>query len=204
MDGAVGHIREPLVFPPQGDVLRAERRRAKPGELVFGGAPVPPMALIGDGHDVHITGSTHKANGIRDVNTEHVHDVLVRRLVAKIADEREALTRLDVRFMDDARAAVVSFGATARPALGAVMRAREQGHRVGFVRLVNVWPFPGPALRALLKDVELVLVPEMNLGQLSRELERFAGDRVASLSKIGGLAHSVREIHAALMEKIHA
>ena len=204
MDGAIGHIREPLLFPAHADVKRAERRRAKPGESAFGGAAVPPMALIGDGQDVHITGSTHKANGIRDVNSEQVHDVLVRRLVAKIADEREALTRLDTRFMDGARIAVVSFGAAARPALGAVMRAREQGHAVGFIRLVNVWPFPGPALRALLRDVDCVLVPEMNLGQLSRELERVAGEKVSCLSRIGGIAHSVREIHDALLEKIHA
>jgi 2-oxoglutarate ferredoxin oxidoreductase subunit alpha len=202
MDGAVGHIREPLVFPAFSESSIAPRRRAKPGELHFGGEPVPPMAQIGDGLDVHITGSTHKPNGIRDVNSEPVHDELVRRLCAKIGDAREALTRVEHRHLEDARVAVVSFGATARPALGAVEAARREGARAGFLRLVNLWPFPGPALRRLLGHVERVLVPEMNLGQLNRELERVLDCEVVPLSKIGGVAHSQREILRPLMEAL--
>jgi len=202
MDGAVGHIREPLSYPTFTEQLLAPRRRAAAGEPVFGGQAVPPMAQIGDGQNVHITGSTHKPNGIRDVNSRPVHEVLVRRLVDKIASAREELTRLDIRQMEGARVAVVSFGATARPALGAVERARAAGHPVGFIRLINLWPFPGPTLRAALADVDCVLVPEMNLGQLNRELERFVSCPVVPLSKIGGEAHTVAEIHGPLMERV--
>ena len=48
--------------------------------------------------------------------------------------------------------AVISLGATARPALGAVEAARAAGHPAGFIRLVNVWPFPGPAITELLAE----------------------------------------------------
>ncbi len=203
-DGAVGHIREPVDFPAFSPDHIAQRRRAQRGETSFGGEPVPPMALIGDHLDVHITGSTHKANGIRDVDTEHVHDVLVRRLCNKISDKREELTRLDVRHMQGARAAVVSFGAIARPAFGAVQAARREGLPVGFIRLVNLWPFPGPALERLLANVDMVFVPEMNLGQLSREIERVVSCPVHCLSKIGGTPHRVREILAPVREALHA
>ena len=200
-DGAVGHIREPLTYPEFSDELMAPRRRTKPGELAFGGGDkVPPMCQIGDGQFVHITGSTHKPNGIRDVETKSVHEELVYRLVDKITSARAELTRLDMRHMDGARTAVVSFGATARPALGAVERAREQGHDVGFIRLINTWPFPGPALKEALADVDRVLVPEMNLGQLNREIERFVSCPVIPVSKIGGVVHSVGEIHQRVME----
>ncbi len=202
MDGAVGHIREPLTYPAYSDDDIAPRPRATNGELVFGGSLVPPMAQIGDRQNVHITGSTHKPNGIRDVSTKEVHEELVLRLNEKITSSREALTRLDVRHMDGARVAVVSLGATARPALGAVERARAAGHPVGFIRLINIWPFPGPAIEKLLTDIDLVLVPELNLGQLSRELERFATCPVRCLSKIGGVVHNMEEIHTAVMEQM--
>lgn len=194
MDGAVGHLREPLTFPTFSDALIAPRPRARPGELAFGGQLVPPMAQIGDGSNVHITGSTHKPNGIRDVNSKPVHEELVLRLVDKLTSARETLTRLDLRHMDDAREVVIAFGATARPALGAVEAARAAGKRVGFIRLINLWPFPGPALETLLAGIERVWVPEMNLGQLAREVERFADCPVERLSKIGGVAHTVDEI----------
>jgi 2-oxoglutarate ferredoxin oxidoreductase subunit alpha len=201
-DGAVGHFREPLTFPTFSDELIPPRPRAEPGELAFGGAAVPPMAQIGDDQFVHITGSTHKANGIRDVNSKPVHDELVLRLVDKIASARQELTRLDVRRMEGARVAVVAFGSIARPALGAVLRAREAGHPVGFIRLVNLWPFPGPTLKDLLADLDCVLVPEMSLGQLNREIERFVSCPVVPVPKIGGVAHTVDEIHQPLLEQL--
>ena len=201
-DGAIGHIREPLRYPTYSEEALAPRPRAKEGDLVFGGQRVPPMAQLGDKLDVHITGSTHHPTGMRDVETKAVHEELVLRLVDKIERDREALTRLDVRHMDDAKVAVVSFGCAARPSLGAVEAAREAGHPVGFIRLVGMWPFPGPRLKELLADVDLVLVPEMNLGQVSRELERFVSCPVVRAPKIGGIVHSRDELLAKIMEVI--
>ncbi len=203
MDGAVGHIREALTFPVFSSEMIPLRPRASTNELAFGGRPVPPMAQIGDLQNVHITGSTHKANGIRDVNSKPVHEELVHRLVDKIASAREALTRLEMRHMDGAKVAVVSIGGTARPALGAVDLARREKHPVGFIRLVNLWPFPGPALKAALSDVDCVLVPEMNLGQLNREIERFVSCPVIPISKIGGVAHTIEDIYRPLMNQLH-
>lgn len=202
MDGAVGHIREPLKFPVFGDNLLAKRERAKPGELVFGGDQIPKMAEIGDGQNVHITGSTHKSNGIRDVNSKPVHEELVLRLVDKIVANTEQLTRMDQHHMEDARVAVVSFGATARPALGAVNQARSQGQKAGFIRMINLWPFPDEALAKALANVDRVLVPEMNLGQLSRELQRVVQCPVQLVPKIGGIAHVVEDILKPLNEAL--
>jgi hypothetical protein len=72
------------------------------------------------------------------VSTKEVHEELVQRLNEKITSARDALTRLDVRHMDGAKVAVVSLGATARPALGAVEAARADGHPVRRYR--NCWP----------------------------------------------------------------
>ena len=63
-------------------------------------------------------------------------------------------------------------------------------------------PFPGPALQEALRGVERVLVPEMNLGQLNREIERFVDCPVIPVSKIGGVVHTVGEIHQRVMESL--
>ena len=55
--------------------------------------------------------------------------------------------------------------------------ARAEGLEVGFVRLVNIWPFPGPRLEELLGSAERLIVPEMNLGQYVREIQRVLPDK---------------------------
>lgn len=200
MDGEIGHLRERVVLPHPSTVERTPRRKAAIGEPVFGGETVPPMIEFGDGGNVHVTGSTHREDGLRDVQTAAVHDRLVRRLVAKIEQARSKIAHVDVDAEDGASVAVLAYGATARPAKGAVLRARAEGIRVGFIRPVTIWPFPIDEIRGACRDLRRLLVPEMNLGQLAREVERFVDCEVVPLSKIGGVVHTSSEIHAAIME----
>jgi 2-oxoglutarate ferredoxin oxidoreductase subunit alpha len=79
-DGEIGHLRESITFPRFDDVVREERRLAEPDIESFGGEPVPPMSQFGEGRFIHVTGSTHKASGMRDVSTQAVHEDLVTRL----------------------------------------------------------------------------------------------------------------------------
>ncbi len=202
MDGEVGHLRERVVLPPPGTVERRERRKATPGDAVFGGAPVPPMLEFGDGGFVHVTGSTHKESGLRDVQTQAVHDRLVRRLVGKIAAARDRIALVAEDVQDGAEVGVLAYGATARPAKGAVLRARSEGHRVSFVRPITIWPFPITRIQDACRGLKRLLVPEMNLGQLVREVERFVDCEVVPLAKIGGVVHRSNEIHAAIMEAL--
>jgi 2-oxoglutarate ferredoxin oxidoreductase subunit alpha len=204
MDGEIGHLRERVTLPDPRTVERAERRKASEGEDVFGGATVPPMIEFGDGGFVHVTGSTHKENGLRDVQTQSVHDRLVRRLVAKIEQAREEIATVDVESEEDAGVGVLAYGATARPARGAVLRARGEGHRVSFCRPVTIWPFPISKIQEACRGLRQLLVPEMNLGQLAREVDRFVDCEVVPLSKIGGVVHSSQEIHAAIVEAVAA
>ncbi|TET81288.1 2-oxoacid:acceptor oxidoreductase subunit alpha, partial [candidate division TA06 bacterium] len=60
------------------------------------------------------------------------------------------------------------------------------------------WPFPKNKIAAIGKKVKKILVPEMNLGQLSREIERFVDCEVVSVSKVGGVSHRVSEIYSVI------
>jgi 2-oxoglutarate ferredoxin oxidoreductase subunit alpha len=196
-DGEIGHLRERIVMPMASDIHVEERRLGKPGDLVFGGETVPPMIQFGSDQFIHVTGSTHKEDGMRDVSAQDVHDRLVRRLVDKVERDRDTLERVEERFTDDCDFAVLSYGAAARPGLGAVLRARDEGMPAGFMRLVGIWPFPVRAVRRLAAKVDRIYVPEMNLGQINREVERFVDCEVVPVSKIGGIPHTVSEIFGA-------
>jgi 2-oxoglutarate ferredoxin oxidoreductase subunit alpha len=198
MDGQIGHLRERIDMPYIKDVEVAQRRLGEPGDMVFGGEPVPPMIQFGSDQFIHVTGSTHKESGMRDVSAQDVHDRLVRRLVSKIENDRDELERVEERFTEDADFVVLSYGASARPALGAVLRARDEGLKAGFVRLIGIWPFPGRAVERLGGKVDRIYVPEMNLGQINREVERYVDCEVVPLSKIGGVPHTVSEVMSAI------
>jgi 2-oxoglutarate ferredoxin oxidoreductase subunit alpha len=204
MDGEIGHIRESVTMPDVATITHTERKRAEPGEDVFGGEElVPGMIHYGEGHNVHVTGSTHLANGMRDVSTQAVHEKLIQRIYRKIDENREEIVRVqeDKHGNGAARVGVISYGAASRPAYGAVKRARNAGKAVDFLRLITIWPFARKQVTSFAEGLDILLVPEMNLGQMSREIERFVDCDVVSVPKIGGVPHTVDEIFTAI-EKV--
>lgn len=205
MDGEIGHIRESVTMPGLSSVRHTERKPAGAGEDVFGGPePIPRMIHYGEGQFVHVTGSTHKANGMRDVTTQSVHDTLIRRIYGKIEDNREEIIKVETDLCETgkSRTGIISYGASARPSLGAVKKARSDGKDIDFLRLITIWPFARKQVGEFAKNLDTILVPEMNLGQLSREIERFVDCDVIPVSKIGGVPHTVDEIYSAIMKVV--
>jgi len=210
LDGEIGHLREtfdlngaagggpagPKSVPAAGPACTPNVSSGQP----FGGNPIPPYMKFGDGLFLHVTGSTHKPDGTRDVTTPEVHDELVRRLCQKVEQNRAGLKDVEKDVPQDCRAVVLCYGAPSRPALAAVADARKQGLKAGFLRLKTVWPFPGGELASLPESVNVILVPEMNLGQISREAERYTDIDVRRISKIGGVTHAKKEILGPLTE----
>jgi len=199
-DGEIGHLREKIVMPDPDDIKLTPRRIANKGEAIFGGNLIPSMVEFGMGTFVHVTGSTHKESGMRDVETQSVHEKLVTRIYNKIDSNREKIIRVEKDYIGDAEHGVVSYGATSRPARGAVIRARKEGKKIDFLRLITVWPFAGNEIRELGRRVKKIFVPEMNLGQVSREIQRFTDCQVISIPKIGGIPHSIDEIYKVIRE----
>ncbi len=201
-DGEIGHIREKLVFPDPEKVNIFHRRISQDKVDIFGGERIPPMIEFGQGHKIHVTGSTHKSNGMRDVSTQSVHDVLIGRLYEKIDSNRDDIVKYETNFTDDMDYLVISYGASSRPALGAVNSLREQGVKIGMLRLITIWPFADKIVKELCSNVKNVFVPEMNLGQISREIERFTSNPVIKISKIGGVSHTIDEIVAEIKKNV--
>ncbi len=73
-------------------------------------------------------------------------------------------------YMDDAKFAVVGFGSAGRVALSAVRAARAAGIPVGLIRPITVSPFPTQVIREAAKNLDGMLVVEMNAGQMLEDV----------------------------------
>ncbi|HIE38523.1 MAG TPA: 2-oxoacid:acceptor oxidoreductase subunit alpha, partial [Anaerolineae bacterium] len=205
-DAEVGHMTEKVVIPPVEEIEVIGRRkptvppeeylpyRVEPGELV------PPMAVAGEGYRIHTTGLTHDERGYPATADDTAQWPLVQRLVDKIEKNKDKIIMLEEDGLDDAEVAVVSYGIAARTAIWPVQMARQEGIRVGMLRLVTVWPFPDEEIRDLAGRVEGIVVPEINLGQIVREVERCAAGRteVLSVPHPGGGIHDPQAVLRAI------
>ena len=194
MDEVVGHMTERVVIPAADELPIVRRKGPKnaPGDKPFlSYAPdedmVPPIAHAGEGYKVHMTGLTHDERGYPAMSAD-THDELINRLVDKIRLNASDIEMYEEVSVDDADTIVIAFGCTARSARHAVNQARSEGLKCGMLRLITAWPFPEPRIRELIRlgKVKRFIVPEVNLGQLRREVERLTQLPVICLNHAGG------------------
>jgi len=196
-DGMIGHMKEKLTVPEKVKVVDRKKPTSKKDTPWGTDDPsgVPPMPAFGEGHALLVTGSTHRPDGVRNYASEY-HQMIVYRIRDKILNAEPRIRDIHREQLDDAEVAVLSFGASARPSIDAVVKAREQGVKAGLFRLRTLWPLPEDEIRALTDSVDAILVVEMNVGKLVKEVERVVCDRaeVASLAKVGGVLPLGREV----------
>jgi 2-oxoglutarate ferredoxin oxidoreductase subunit alpha len=169
-DETVGHMRERLVIPAKKDLKLVYRKTptVDPSEYLPFKADddlVPPMALFGSKYQFYATGLTHDERGYPS-DKEDIQIELVTRLNDKIVKNADKIIDLERFMLDDAKIAVISYGTPSRSAKRAIRDAREQGIKVGMLRLKTVWPFPEEQVAQLASEVNHIIVAEQNLGQV--------------------------------------
>jgi 2-oxoglutarate/2-oxoacid ferredoxin oxidoreductase subunit alpha len=199
-DAEVGHMTERVVIPPPGKIEIDSRPLVRRGDVepdqfrVFRDMStdenlqrVSPMAVAGEGFRFHITGLTHDERGYPAMSAE-ASQWNVTRLVEKIRLHREEIIRTEADQLEDAEVVVVSYGISARTSLWPIEQARQEGIRVGYLRLITVWPFPEAQISQLAGQVRAFVVPEINLGQIIYEVQRCSAGRarVYGVQKPGG------------------
>ncbi|MBA2955657.1 2-oxoacid:acceptor oxidoreductase subunit alpha [Nocardioides sp. MAH-18] len=127
-----------------------------------------PWAIPGTAGLEHRIGGIEKADGTGNISYDPAnHDLMVRTRQAKVDRIAESLPPLEV---DDpsgrAKVLVIGWGSTYGPIGAGVRRVRKAGFNVAQVHLRHLNPFPKD-LGEILERYDKVLVPEMNLGQLS-------------------------------------
>ena len=206
MDEVVGHMTEKVVIPAADEIEVVPRKHTrKPLDeyepYATNGDQVPEMAHAGEGYKFHVTGLTHDEHGYPNMNAQ-TQDKLVRRLQNKIRKAIDRIALYEEEGVEGADVIVVSYGITSRVAQRAIDLARNQGLRVGKFRLITAWPVPEAHIRKLAARAKAFVVPELNLGQMVREIERCAGGKAKTVSvpHAGGGVHRPEDILKAIVE----
>jgi 2-oxoglutarate/2-oxoacid ferredoxin oxidoreductase subunit alpha len=206
MDEVVGHMTEKVVIPPADQIEVVPRRHTvkaiseyRPYET--NGDMVPEIAHAGEGYRFHVTGLTHDERGYPNM-TPKAQDKLIRRLQNKICEATDRIAMFEEEQLDGADVVVISYGITSRVAQRAIDLARQSGLRVGKLRLITAWPFPDKKIAELAAKVKAFVMPELNLGQMVREVERAAAGlaKTFSVPHAGGGVHQPEEILKVIVE----
>ncbi|MBT58181.1 MAG: 2-oxoacid:acceptor oxidoreductase subunit alpha [Arenicellales bacterium] len=204
-DEVLGHLVESIAIPEADTFERVERKWASGPEAEFqpyrdSGNGVPEMAMPGSGYRVHTTGLTHAEHGFPTQDPEIVERV-TERLFNKISANYSLVESYEAEQCEKADVVIVAYGITARATRRALRKAREKGIGAGLFRPVTLWPFPQERFIEEVNPEAQILVPEMNRGQLSTEIERIAGrERVTSLPRFDGEPISPQQILEKIVE----
>ncbi len=221
-DEVVGHMREKISIHSQN---RTFKRPVK-------SYAISPSADFFQGANTLVEGQLHDELGRRIGHLPDKSGEFIEMLTSKIEDNVDMIADISTFCMEDADVAIVAWGSVARPALNTVKKARgikddrvlhrfravrdifrrgvsrtmktDYSHLlVGLVKINTVWPFPEDLLREATKDVDLVIVPEMNVGKYYREIQRaLPHKKVVSMPKCGGNIHTPKEILDRILEEV--
>ncbi len=199
-DEIVAHMWEKVVIPSPSEIEIVNRKKPHvPPDQYEPFMPdenlVPSMACFGEGYRFHATGLTHDERGFPKTQSSEAQSKLVRRLCDKVTRDSDRIIKTQRVMLDDADVVVVAYGIVARAALSAVRKARESGTKAGLLRLVTLWPFPETQVAEVAKSAKTIIVPEMNCGQMLREVQRAAKETpVEFISKLGEDPHTPKEV----------
>ena len=208
LDEVIAHMREKVEIPAPEDIEVINRKKPTvPPEEYLPFKPdedgVPPMANFGEGYRYHITGLIHNYKGLPTSNSQEI-DAFIRRLHNKIQKNIKDIIIYEKYSLDDAKIALIAYGSVARAAERTVKLAREEGLKVGLLKLLTIWPFCFEEVNRLAQQVDLIIVPEMNLGQMVLEVERASHGkcRVVPYGRVDGELINPIEILGKIREEI--
>ncbi|HIZ15792.1 MAG TPA: 3-methyl-2-oxobutanoate dehydrogenase subunit VorB [Candidatus Tidjanibacter faecipullorum] len=128
-----------------------------------------------------------------------------QKLIEKYARIRENEVRYEEYMTEDADYIIVAFGSASRICSMTVEMARAEGHKVGLIRPVTLYPFPTKVLHELAeRGVKGFLSAELNHGQMVEDV-RLAVNGLAPVEhfgRSGGAVFSPDEVYQALLTKI--
>ena len=183
-DGVIGQMMEKVVLTKAVPRWTNEQIAAQSGSWAVYGKPENRTRNV-------VTSLELEADRQEKVNL---------KLIEKYRRVAENEVRYETLQCEDADYVLVAYGSSARICAKVVEMAREEGHKVGLLRPITLYPFPTGAIRELAERVKGFLSVEMNAGQMVEDVRLAAEHRVpvAHYGRMGGVVHSPSEVYEAL------
>ncbi|MDR7303944.1 2-oxoacid:acceptor oxidoreductase subunit alpha [Haloactinomyces albus] len=209
-DGAIANGSEPWNVPEPDELPEIDPDFSRSSEWSESGqefAPYQrnaetlarPWAIPGTAGSEHRIGGLEKTDGSGNISYDpDNHDLMVRLRQAKI----DGISVDDVTVHDpsgQARTLVLGWGSSYGPIGAACRRVREAGIPVAQAHLRHLNPLP-VNLGEVVRGYERIVVPEMNLGQLSLLLRAKYLVDVQPVTKVQGLAFLAEELEEVLLQ----
>ncbi len=161
--------------------------------------PWAPPGVAGLEHRI---GGLEKSDRSGNVSYDGAnHEKMTRLRAAKIAGIANDIPPTDLDDQEGAEVLVIGWGSTYGAIAAGVERVRARGHRVAQAHLVHLNPFPAD-LGDVLARYRRVLVPEVNLGQLSRLLRAEYLVDAVSFTQVQGVPFRAAAMEEAILGQI--
>ncbi len=159
-----------------------------------------PWAVPGTPGHAHRVGGLEKEPATGHVSYDPLnHEAMVQQRAAKIAGIADDIPELAVDGPDAADLLVLGWGSTQGAIQAAVERVRRRSRLVAVAHLRYLAPMPRNTGEVLARYPK-VIVPELNSGQLARELRATYGIDTIGLHKIQGRPFGIAEIERKIAE----
>ncbi len=175
LDEVIGHMREKVLIPEDGKLMVEKSSDDVPTDYKpYDDKGLTPLVPFGFGHYYHVTGLFHDQYGFPTGDPPQVERAL-DRIHEKLEKYRDEIVLTNYIGHKEPRVVIVAYGCTVRSARAIVKKAYWQNRQpIGLLSLQTIWPFPDKEIEALAKQADVLIVPEMNMGQIVGEVERHA------------------------------
>lgn len=208
-DESIGHLRETVTIRTLAPDEVIDCRKPDKGTVPEMFRPYNydtdmPAAMPPFGSDEYLsrtTGSTHDEKGEFCPTPENINRI-THYLTNKIEAHADDICMTKKFFLDDAEIVFIAYGCAVRSAKSALERLREEGVKAGLLQLQTVWPFPEKEVRKVLSSVKMTVVPELNLGQIAGEIQKYNdyGCKIVRANRVDGNLITPEEIMQTVKE----
>lgn len=153
-----------------------------------------PWAIPGTPKLEHRIGGLEKATTSGNVSYDpDNHEHMVRQRAAKVQQVADGLPPTEIQGAQSGDLLIIGWGGTYGSIYSATQQLLQAGHKVGTVHLRYINPLPND-LGDIIKRFKRVVIPELNLGQLSTIIRsRYLVDAVG-INKVKGKPFLVSEL----------